>query len=640
MRRKTSTVPTKVFKYGLLSPTSNGRLVDEAVYLGHRFYNRLIEIERDRRAEYRAERTLCFPALAAVEKVVADREVLLEKARVAITSVKIAGHTRTVDVEGASEVKRLQAELKELREKLRLERAACISPAEKVVLEKLRALKKDSSALALETKKKLAAELKLAKGQTSFGRFCIRLDDAANEKVKETRNSCGVAWGTYNLIATSVQQASSSASTDPEFRHYTGEGRIGVQIQGGMSVADLAASTQLQIAMPELHEGLTRGQWRRASRTVVKMRVGSDAGRGPIWAEFPAVIHRPLPDDARIMSAVITRRRLGVFRRWCYELCITCESSKFDRALPGPSQEGTAAINFGWRQFPDGLRVATVNSEVSGIEEIRLPNKIVDRFKKCDDLRSIIDQHFNTARSVLTGWLALHRDDCPEWLTTSLEYLHAWKQPERLDRVVGNWAGLRFAADADVYPMLAEWRTKWRHLQEWQMRNRRRGLNMREDFYRTTAARIAQHSARLTIEAFDIRDVAILPKPEEEKTGGSAARHNRFLAAIGQLRDRLLQAAQKYHCAVDIVEPTNNTRRCNVCGKLLVWDPAKKVERDCPDCSTWDQDVNATDNVATRVASGEVVEMVVPAAIKDDGEIEPATRRTYETAREELANLA
>jgi phage FluMu protein Com len=142
----------------------------------------------------------------------------------------------------------------------------------------------------------------------------------------------------------------------------------------------------------------------------------------------------------------------------------------------------------------------------------------------------------------------------------------------------------------------------------------------------------------MVIEHFDIRQVAVLPKPEVRKTGGDAAGHNRFLASISELRGCLLLAAAKYHCAVDIVSATNNTRRCNVCGKLLDWDPATKVDRDCPDCSTWDQDVNATDNVMTRVASGEVVPMVVPAEMAEKGEIVPATIRTLKGAREELDN--
>jgi phage FluMu protein Com len=602
MRRKTSTIPTKVFKYGLQSPTVNGRLVDETIYLAHKFYNKLIEITRTSRTAYRTERSRRFPELVVVETATARLTAAIKISRDKIKASKILGRKRAVDAEGASEVNRLCKAHKLLKTRLTELRTSC-------------------------------------KSDPSFSEWTSSHNAATKASIAGARNSCGVAWGTYNLIVASVQQACRDATLDPEFKHYDGEGRIGVQIQGGMSVSDLATDTQLQIAMPDLHDGLTRGQWRRNSRTLVKMRVGSDDKHRPIWAEFPAIIHRLLPDDARIMGAVITRRRLGVFRRWSYELCISCESNKFNKTSSSPEQRGTAAVNFGWRQFGDGMRIATINNDVTGIEEVRLPTKITNRFTKCDDLRSIIDTQFNAIRATLTTWLNAHGSDAPEWLIESLKYLHLWKQPERLDRVVGNWAGLRFTSDADIFPLLAEWRTKWRHLTEWMMRNRRQGLDMRKDFYRTTAARIARHTSRLVIETFNISQVAVLPKPEEETTGGPKARHNRFLAAISELRRCLLLAASKYHCAVDIVAPTNNTRRCNVCGKLLAWDPAKEVMRDCPDCSTWDQDVNNTNNAMVRVASGEVVPMVVPAEVAKNGKITPSKTSTYKAARNELRNI-
>jgi hypothetical protein len=605
MRRKTSTVPTKVYKFGLQSPTVNSRLVDEAIYLGHKFYNRLIEIERARREEYRAERTRRFPEIAAAEAEVEALTKSIDDARHAITANKIASQTRAVDSSAAENIKRLRDERKIAHARLVDMRSAC-------------------------------------KADAAFSEWVASANTASHEAVKAARNSCGLAWGTYNLICASVQQACSSSTMDPEFKRYDGEGRIGVQIQGGMSGADLATDTQLQIAMPELHDGLTRGEWRRASRTTAKMRIGSDEKHRPIWAEFPAVIHRPLPDDARIMGAVITRRRLGVFRRWSYELCISCESNKFDRALPGLNQDGASAINFGWRKFPDGLRVATIQNDATGIEEIRLPNRILERFTKCEDLRSIIDDQFNSARSSLMAWLENHKAVCPEWLTKSQcnpNYIDVGtKQPERLERVVANWSGLRFDGDADIYLMLCEWRTKYRHLQEWMMRNRRQGLNMRKNLYRITAKRIALHSASMTIEAFDIRQVAIRPKAEEETTGGQSARHSRFLAAISELRNCMLMAGHKYHCNVNLVKATNNTRRCNVCGKLLDWDPSKKVVRDCPECSVWDQDVNATDNIADRVASGDVVTMVSAAELSENGGITPAKMLTFAAARKGLDN--
>jgi hypothetical protein len=599
MNKKTSLVPTKVFKYGLLSPLTGGRLVDEAIHLGHVFYNKLIEIERERRTGYRLERANRFPSLAVLEREIAALTEQIKAIRAEIDVHKIANRTREVLKPLASKVKELKAARKVAHAKLVELRADC-------------------------------------KLDEDFAAWSAAHDAVFNEKVKTARNACGVSWGTYNAIAASVRQASNSSVMDPSFKHWSGEGRIAVQIQGGMSVKEMATDTQLQLVMPDFSGELTRGERRRRSRTVVKIRMGSDEARKPIWAEFPAVIHRPLPDDARIMGATITRRRLGVYRRWCYELCISCESNKFDNTEPCATQQGLATVNFGWRQFEDGLRVAMVNNAITGLEEIRLPATITSRFTKCDDLRSIIDKQFNVARDYLVAWLKLHEGSCPEWLIAGLKFLPQWKQPERLDRAVGNWLGLRFAGDEAVLPVLAAWREKWRHLADWMMRNRRRGLNMRRDFYRTTAARLAKTTSRLVIEAFDVSQVKRLPMPEEKDAGGPKARHNGTLAAVGELRGFLLQAAAKYHCAVDFVSAEHNTKRCNVCGKLLDWDPAKKVERDCPDCSIWDQDVNATKNAMDRAASGEVVMMVAPAEVAEDGEILPATRHTFSTARAAL----
>jgi phage FluMu protein Com len=588
-----------VYKYGLLSPISNARLVDDAIHLGHVFYNKLIEIERERRAGYRLERANRFPSLAVLEQEIATFTEQIKMVRTEINAHKIAGRTREVLKPLATKVKELQLVRKSTHGKFVELRSDC-------------------------------------KLDEDFAAWSAAHDAAYNEKVKTARNACGVSWGTYNAIAASVRQASNSSVMDPTFKPWSGEGRIAVQIQGGMSVKEMATDTQLQLVMPDFSGELTRGEWRRRSRTIVKIRMGSDESRKPIWAEFPAIIHRPLPDDARIMGATITRRRLGIYRRWCYELCISCESSKFDATEPSKTQQGVATINFGWRQFNDGLRVAMVNNAVAGLEEIRLPIAITSRFSKCDDLRSIIDKQFNVARDYLVAWLKLYESSIPEWLVESLKFLPQWRQPERLDRVVGNWSRLRFAGDEAAFPMLAAWREKWRHLADWMMRNRRRGLNMRRDFYRTTAARLARTTTRLVIEAFDVSQVKRLPLPEEKNEGGSKARHNGTLAAVGELRGFLLQAAAKYHCAVDFVSAEHNTKRCNACGKLLDWDPAKKVERDCPDCSIWDQDVNATKNALDRAASGEAVTLVAPAEVAENGEIFPSTRYPFSTARAAL----
>jgi phage FluMu protein Com len=171
------------------------------------------------------------------------------------------------------------------------------------------------------------------------------------------------------------------------------------------------------------------------------------------------------------------------------------------------------------------------------------------------------------------------------------------------------------------------------------MRQRRKSYNHRDDYYLKTAARLAQSSSRMVIENFTISKVAVKPGPEVEKTGGNEARHNRTLAAVSELRSALIHACSKHHCPMDITPAVNNTRRCNVCGKLLDWDPAIKVDRQCPECSNWDQDVNATDNTNDKVASGDVVTMVVPAKTSENGEFEAGTISTFGSARKRLHNL-
>ncbi len=43
----------KVFKFGLLPPTTNGNLVREQMYNAHKYHNEIIKLENDKRAELR-----------------------------------------------------------------------------------------------------------------------------------------------------------------------------------------------------------------------------------------------------------------------------------------------------------------------------------------------------------------------------------------------------------------------------------------------------------------------------------------------------------------------------------------------------------------------------------------------------------
>ena len=606
MKRKTSTVPSRVYKYFLLPPVERAEEV-EAAFAGARdYYNALIGIELDRRAKYRNMRTRLFPKLAgleAEEKALVSR---LETRRAALNATKATNRSRAVDPTLMADVAQIRAGLKDLRPRIKTMRVAAGENAELV-----------------------------AAG--------LHFRDEARDGIKALRPS--LYWGTYLLCEAAAQAACGSAA-DPEFNDRPAhllEARIGVHMCGGIGVDELASSTLMRIdPIPTWHvrpsgKQVARG---KAARTMLWFRIGSE-GRAPKWARFPLVMDRPLPADARIKDAYITRRPYGARVPWQYSLCIVCESREFERSLPGISQEGTTAINFGWRQMiTEELRVAMVNNDVRGLEEIRLPRHYVTGWAKCRELQGLLDEKFDAAKGKLAAWIDAH-PKLPERFVAEFAGLLQWKSQHRLAELVWYWTSHRLDGDGDIFPTLAEWLGRYRHLDDWLTNERRKLLDWRRDFYGRQAKHLATTSAKLVIDTFKISDVVRRATPEVREEGGETARRNHQIAAPGELRLAILHAAAKYHCEVVVATAKDDTRRCDVCGEVHN-HAIVGLDHQCenPPCGArWDQDANNTDNLHTRESSGEVVSLVRPAETAESSDVQPAVRASFRAARNNLHNL-
>ena len=93
------------------------------------------------------------------------------------------------------------------------------------------------------------------------------------------------------------------------------------------------------VLSPQLQETLAvRGQLSdTAAEGTVRLRVGTvEDGRGPIWAEFKATFHRPLPPNGRITGAFLHRELRGQDYHWMLRLTITSEQD-----VPEPKNPGT-----------------------------------------------------------------------------------------------------------------------------------------------------------------------------------------------------------------------------------------------------------------------------------------------------------
>src|SRR5207248_2935626 len=112
--------------------------------------------------------------------------------------------------------------------------------------------------------------------------------------------------------------------------------------------------------------------------------------------------------------------------------------------LPG-AVTGAVAIDLGWRQMGDALRVATWQGENGKSGELRLDARLLSELHKPEELRSLRDEKFNVALASLVAGLGT-LGEMPEWMrmltvrrgtptpskAQALAYLSGWRSAGRL----------------------------------------------------------------------------------------------------------------------------------------------------------------------------------------------------------------
>lgn len=396
MKRRTSKLPARVYVYGCLEPTENRDLVDKQIWLARKYRNTLVEIELRRRERFR-ELMGQHVDMAGKENEILELQARLEELRASIKAKRTKAGSRVAAPEESEQSKQIIGSLKVLRAEVKAVK---------------RLLKEDPVMVG-----KIEA-----------------LNEESREEIRQARKTNGLYWGTYLLVEAAMDAARKS-STDPKFGRWNGEGKVGVQIQGGISVAEVMAGTNEQLKI----EALPDTQWntrsgRRGAKTFVHMRVQSDA-RKAIWAKVPMILHRPLPADGTIKMASINRRRIA--RHDYYQLQIVVEAASFAREY-SPLSAPMAAINFGWRVRPNGIRVAMLADEFGKTRELILPRGILDRLDHSDSIRSIRDRALEEFRPVLLEAI-VNLDERPEWMLEDLATMAQWRSADRFFRFVSRW---------------------------------------------------------------------------------------------------------------------------------------------------------------------------------------------------------
>lgn len=560
----------RVYRYGLLPPTAEAERVRDQLRKAHAYRNTLIEIERGRRA-----------ALRAIDTSHAEVEALRSAAQVA----------RETEDAAVQELRRLRAK----------HRSRAETATQTEAVRAARAARKAAVQVFAQRRKEVREDAAMASARDE-------VNARAAELHRSARAHCGVYWGTYLLVEDAIQASAKAPlydgdePSDPRFARWGGEGAIGVQLQGGAAVSDVMGGedTRMQIAAPDPRAWLSpiRGERRRFSRTALKLRVGS-SGTEPIWAEWPMIMHRSMPEGARLKRAKVVLRRIGPREEWSLHVTVDCPND-------GPRRcgEGAVAIDLGWRTLPQGVRVAAWCGTDGATGEFVLPadSGVLGGLGKVRDLRSIRDKNFEAARAKFKAWLD-SQPSVPEWLAAATKTLAQWRSIARLSQLAVRWRELRFDGDAEAFDALETWRYHDHHLWQWETSQGVSSLRRRRDEYRVFAAGLAKRYRTVVFEDFDLRKMAKRPTTAatDDTPQNETARRHLHAVAPGDLRMVISQAFVARGGEVVDVPAQDTTRTCHQCGLVEIWDQASYVCHACSGCGLiWDQDANASANILER----------------------------------------
>lgn len=556
-----------VYRYGLLKPIEQNAAVRDAMFRAHQYRNVLVEVERGRRA-----------AMREAEAAYGNGPALLEAVETAETFVQAA---------------------LELRNKERMARGnKKDTPEVKEMVRDATDAKKSAVAAWRDYRRSLVDDPRMQAERD-------RINNLAGDLRRSARSHCNIYWGTYILIEAADEASrkqplyEGAKPNDPSFVRWQGEGRIGVQLQGGLPSEDAFGSSTLLRIDPvpeEAWHSPTRGVRRKKSRTCLRIRVGSHPDKTPVWAVFPMIMHRPLPQGSTIKNATVSLHKIGPREEWSVQITVALADG-FVRRRSVPA-DGAVSVDLGWRTTQTGIRVATYASTDGTVEHIELPDTWISQLRKADDLRSIRDKNFlATKTSLITSIEGLN---LPEWMRRYTATITHWRSPDRMANFVRFWKDRRWVGDQEAYEAAEAWRYQDFHLWQWETSQRKKALRHRREIYRCLAAKLAAKYRTVVLEDFDLRPVVIAKPPAhavDDTVSTPGARHNRQMSAPSELVGALKNA----FADVSIVDGANTTKTCHACGSLEEYNAKENIHHACSSCdAVWDQDVNAAKNLLRR----------------------------------------
>lgn len=316
--RKTSALPTRIWSYG--ARVVNESMVHDIIWTAHRYYNKLIEIERARHARYSAIRRAHAPELADLEDRwealdEASENVVAEQKRLRQSHWRETGgeRRRLMDAELASQLTTIRAEMKTVSAEAKSHRLAfseLVTPAR----DECKRRSTEYAAGGGPRTKSAANDRALAEmlDETEWSaawKEIARSDDDAHMAMLAARASCALSTGTYLAVEEAVARAKKDAAPRaPRFRKGSRGGKLQVQLRD-VTMADVMAGTRA-LSLREVQADPTR---KGTPPWIASLDQSIPRGERRT-IELSVNLHREPPPDAVVKWAALVARRVG--NRW------------------------------------------------------------------------------------------------------------------------------------------------------------------------------------------------------------------------------------------------------------------------------------------------------------------------------------
>lgn len=584
----------------------------EQLRAAHCFQNKLVEIERARRAA--ADRALSdlFPDLAALLSEAEAAGAVLRDLRDQISAANVRNRSRVSDADLVA-----QADA---------QRRATEAAWGAFSARRREAFRDPSARPALDAVDEEHGQLTGA----------ARTAAVAGAADRNGRPLAPLYWATSLQVCQRVKKS----GPPPRFKSWDGDGVLSVQFQRkpdrsspkvpvcnpdgtprihprsgrpmtrherGGSMSTAAVRTPNSLCWVE-----SRGRCENGREYVtVHFRIGSSPNGEPVWARVPAVFHRPLP-EGEVKWAHLSRRRVGTHYKW--EVLFDVARPEWDSHPAGDERatSGTVAVALGWRRVSDygqdEVRVAEWVGDDGASGTVRLPEELVRDWERLERLQSVRDRLFDELHGALCEWLRVQPALPDEWRRRT-ENIAQWNSPRRLASLVWWWRDNRLPGDEEIYRKLegelvrAErpardhytgGRKQDKHLCDWQAHLRARLLAARKDFYRKVAIDLSRQYKEVIVAEIDWHEIAANPEPEEADE--LVRKRFRGLSACASFRDCLTHYMDEVRARAEGIVVT-----CHACGGGMR-DPGAGRWVRCERCGgeRMDRAVNAANNLLQR----------------------------------------